>query len=111
MLTDLLVSLLRRNAYSADDFVAGLRTKTDTLEDLACVLPILPPPACSGAAQSCRVPAAACRHRHPVHNLFNSSAANSLFCCVCNIKLRPSSCETLCLTLNYVGGLVLLSFL
>ena len=34
MLTDLLVALLRRNAYTADDFVAGLRTKTDILEDL-----------------------------------------------------------------------------
>ncbi len=34
MLTDLLVSLLRRNAYSPDDFVAGLRVKTDSLEDL-----------------------------------------------------------------------------
>lgn len=35
MLTELLVSLARRNAYTADDFVAGLRTKTDALEDLA----------------------------------------------------------------------------
>jgi rRNA pseudouridine-1189 N-methylase Emg1 (Nep1/Mra1 family) len=34
MLTDLLVALLRRNAYTADDFVAGLRVKTDALEDL-----------------------------------------------------------------------------
>lgn len=40
MLTDLLVSLLRRNAYSAEDFVAGLRTKTDQLEDLACAPPL-----------------------------------------------------------------------
>jgi hypothetical protein len=44
-LTDLLVSLLRRNAYSADDFVAGLRAKTDQLKDLACALaPALAPP-------------------------------------------------------------------
>ena len=35
MLTELLVSLARRNAYTADEFVAGLRTKTDALEDLA----------------------------------------------------------------------------
>ena len=34
LLTDLLVALLRRNAYSVDDFVAGLRIKTDVLEDL-----------------------------------------------------------------------------
>lgn len=34
MLTDLLVALLRRNAYTVDDFVAGLRIKTDILEDL-----------------------------------------------------------------------------
>lgn len=37
MLTDLLVSLLRRNAYSLDDFISGVKLKTDTLEDLACV--------------------------------------------------------------------------
>lgn len=35
MLTDLLVSLLRRNAYNVDDFVAGVKSKTDQLEDLA----------------------------------------------------------------------------
>lgn len=35
MLTDLLVSLLRRNAYSLDDFITGMKLKTDTLEDLA----------------------------------------------------------------------------
>jgi hypothetical protein len=35
MLTDLLVSLLRRNAYSVDDFVTGVKIKTDQLEDLA----------------------------------------------------------------------------
>lgn len=35
MLTDLLVSLLRRNAYSLDDFITGMKMKTDTLEDLA----------------------------------------------------------------------------
>lgn len=35
MLTDLLVSLLRRNAYSLDDFVTGVKLKTDNLEDLA----------------------------------------------------------------------------
>ena len=35
MLTDLLVSLLRRNAYSLEDFITGVKLKTDTLEDLA----------------------------------------------------------------------------
>ncbi len=35
MLTDLLVSLLRRNAYSLEDFVTGVKLKTDLLEDLA----------------------------------------------------------------------------
>jgi hypothetical protein len=39
MLTDLLVSLLRRNAFTLDDFVAGVKSKTDQLEDLAYVPP------------------------------------------------------------------------
>ena len=33
-LTDLMVSLLRRNAYSLDDFLQGVHSKTDSLEDL-----------------------------------------------------------------------------
>ena len=33
-LVDLMVSLLRRNAYSLDEFVEGVRSKTDQLEDL-----------------------------------------------------------------------------
>ena len=33
-LTDLMVSLLRRNAYSLDDFLLGVHSKTDSLEDL-----------------------------------------------------------------------------
>ncbi|BDA41688.1 Eukaryotic translation initiation factor isoform 4G-1 [Coccomyxa sp. Obi] len=42
MLTDLLVSLLRRNAYSLDDFITGVKLKTDTLEDLALDVPKAP---------------------------------------------------------------------
>lgn len=33
-LVDLMVSLLRRNAYSLEEFIEGVRTKTDQLEDL-----------------------------------------------------------------------------
>ena len=33
-LIDLMVSLLRRNAYSLDDFLQGVHSKTDSLEDL-----------------------------------------------------------------------------
>ena len=33
-LVDLMVSLLRRNAYSLDEFLEGVHTKTDQLEDL-----------------------------------------------------------------------------
>ena len=33
-LVDLMVSLLRRNAYSLDEFLEGIHTKTDQLEDL-----------------------------------------------------------------------------
>ncbi|KAK9827674.1 hypothetical protein WJX81_006915 [Elliptochloris bilobata] len=40
MLTDLLVALLRRNAYTVDDFVAGLRIKTNLLEDLSLDVPM-----------------------------------------------------------------------
>ena len=35
-LVDLMVSLLRRNAYSLDDFLTGVHSKTDQLEDLRC---------------------------------------------------------------------------
>ncbi|EIE25379.1 hypothetical protein COCSUDRAFT_46693 [Coccomyxa subellipsoidea C-169] len=42
MLTDLLVSLLRRNAYSLEDFVTGVKLKTDLLEDLALDVPKAP---------------------------------------------------------------------
>lgn len=37
-LVDLMVSLLRRNAYSLDDFLTGVHSKTDQLEDLRCGL-------------------------------------------------------------------------
>lgn len=33
-LVDLMVSLLRRNAYSLDEFLEGVHSKTDQLEDL-----------------------------------------------------------------------------
>ena len=55
-LVDLMVSLLRRNAYSLEEFIEGVRTKTDQLEDLRQVLPLLQRPmlhaqrlACAGA--------------------------------------------------------------
>lgn len=35
-LVDLMVSLLRRNAYSLDEFLEGVHSKTDQLEDLRC---------------------------------------------------------------------------
>jgi hypothetical protein len=37
-LVDLMVSLLRRNAYSPDDFLTGVHSKTDQLDDLRCGL-------------------------------------------------------------------------
>lgn len=33
-LADLMVSLLRRNAFSLEDFLQGVHSKTDALEDL-----------------------------------------------------------------------------
>ncbi len=33
-LVDLMVSLLRRNAYTLEEFLEGIHTKTDQLEDL-----------------------------------------------------------------------------